>query len=671
MCGIVGIWGPLREKRNLIAGACAAMRHRGPDSEGVWEDESAGLALGHVRLAIIDTSSAGAQPMASACGRYVLVLNGEIYNHPALREALAHQGRAPDWRGHSDTETLLACFAAWGVEKTLEDAIGMFAMALWDRAEGTLSLMRDRMGEKPLYAGFVGGSFVFASELKALARLPGLDTRPDPRALAALLRHNYIPAPYSIYRQIGKVSPGCWMQLNARQCRLGEMPAPRSYWSAGLVAQEAAADPLSFDDDAAAADQLEHVLAAAVRRQTLADVPLGAFLSGGIDSSTIVALLQQASSRPVRTFSIGFDDPRYNEAQHAAAVAAHLGTDHAEHYVGDRDALDLVPTLAGVYDEPFADSSQIPTLLVMRLARREVTVALSGDGGDELFAGYSRYFRAAAWWRRRERMPAALRAPASALLRGAASALPGGAGHRAARLAQVLSAAHTGDFYRDFVSYWKNPAEAVIGAGPLRSVFDEPAPGDIVAAMTLLDVRTYLPDDILVKVDRAAMAASLETRVPLLDHHVYAFARRLPMRYLVREGRGKWLLRQVLYRHVPRELIERPKKGFSVPLAEWLRGPLREWAHDLLDPARLRREGLFHEGPIQRKWREHVAGRRDWSTHLWSILMVQAWLEASAGPEPGSGRGAGPGSGSAGGPGSGSAIDVQTSSAAIRRGVAP
>ena len=628
MCGIVGIWGPLREKLRLLTAACACMRHRGPDSEGYWEDETADLALGHVRLAIIDTSSAGAQPMRSACGRYVLVLNGEIYNHLALRDALAHEDRAPAWRGHSDTETLLACFAAWGVEKTLDAAIGMFAMALWDRAEGVLALMRDRMGEKPLYAGFVGNSFVFASELKALAHLPGLDTRPDRRALSMLLRHNYIPAPFSIYRQIGKVSPGCWLQLNAQQCRLGEMPAQRSYWSAALVAQEADAHPLSFDSDAAAVDALDQVVSAAVQRQTIADVPLGAFLSGGIDSSTIVALLQRASRGPVRTFSIGFEDPRYNEAQHAAAVAAHLGTDHAEHYVSDKDALDLVPTLARVYDEPFADSSQIPTMLVTRMARRHVTVALSGDGGDELFAGYSRYFRAAAWWQRRERVPRSLRGPAATLLRGIAGAVPVVAGRdRYEKLAEVLAAPHAGRFYREFVSYWKNPGEAVIGAELPSDKFDEPALAGIFRTMTLLDVQTYLPDDILVKVDRAAMAASLETRVPLLDHHVYAFARRLPQHYLVRDGQGKWLLRQLLYRHVPRELIERPKKGFSVPLAQWLRGPLRDWAAALLEPSRLRREGIFHEAPIQRKWQEHVSGRRDWSTHLWSILMVQSWME--------------------------------------------
>lgn len=629
MCGIVGIWGSLQNKRDLIASSCSRIRHRGPDSEGIWEDAQAGLVLGHVRLAIIDTSPAGSQPMVSACGRYVLVLNGEIYNHLGLRETLSQEGRAPDWRGHSDTETLLACFAAWGIERSLQAAIGMFAMALWDRNDGTLTLMRDRMGEKPLYAGFIGGSFVFASELKALADLPGLDTTPDPRALSLLLRHNYIPAPFSIYRQISKVSPGCWLQLGAAQRHIGEMPAQRSYWSAALVAREALDHPLSFDDDTQATDALEQVLGAAVRRQMVADVPLGAFLSGGVDSSVVVALMQRESSRPVRSFSIGFDDTRYNEAQYAAAVAAHLGTDHAEHYVSDRDALDLVPGLSRVYDEPFADSSQIPTMLVTRMARQHVTVALSGDGGDELFCGYGRYFRAAAWWHRRERVPTALRGPMSAAFQRLAAMVPAGKRRDSVeKLAQVWGAEHAGSFYREFVSYWKNPAEALIAADVPTTIFDESPAGGIFPSMTLLDVQTYLPDDILVKVDRAAMAASLETRVPMLDHHVYAFARELPMHYHVRGGQGKWLLRQVLYRHVPRELIERPKKGFSVPLAQWLRGPLRDWAEALLDPARLRQEGVFRESAVQLKWREHLSGRRDWSKHLWSILMMQAWMEA-------------------------------------------
>lgn len=629
MCGIVGIWGPLHDKPGLIARACARMRHRGPDARGTWDDAQAGLSLGHVRLAVIDTSPAGSQPMVSACGRYVLVLNGEIYNHLALRERLAQENRALAWRGHSDTETLLECFAAWGIEDTLEAAIGMFAMALWDRSQGRLALMRDRMGEKPLYAGFVGSSFVFASELKALTELPGLDTRPGPRALSLLMRHNYIPAPWSIYRQIIKITQGCWLQLDEGQRRIGEMPAQRSYWSADLVARQAREHPLSFDDDAGAIDALEQVLGAAVRRQTIAHVPLGAFLSGGVDSSAIVALMQRDSDRPVRTFSIGFDDAHYDEARHAAAVASHLGTEHSEHYVGERDALDLVPQLAQVYDEPFADSSQIPTMLVTRMARRHVTVALSGDGGDELFGGYGRYFRAAEWWARREHVPAMLRRPLAAGLRATAGLVPAGRDRaRLAKLAQVLGAPHAALFYREFVSYWKQPADVLVDAQLPQTAFDEAPMDGIFPAMTLLDVQTYLPDDILVKVDRAAMAASLETRVPMLDHHVYAFARGLPLHYHVRGGQGKWLLRQLLYRYVPAELIERPKKGFSVPLAQWLRGPLREWAHELLDPARLRQDGIFREPAVRLKWNEHLSGRRDWSKHLWSILMVQAWLRA-------------------------------------------
>lgn len=629
MCGLVGIWGGLHHKRDLLARSCTALAHRGPDATGIWEDEQVGIALGHVRLAVLDTSEAGNQPMVSACGRYVIVLNGEIYNHLDVRAALEAEGRAPAWRGHSDTETLLAAFAAWGVERCLEAVIGMFALALWDRREGTLALMRDRMGEKPLYAGFIGKTFVFASELKALAHLPGLDKTLDRRALSLLLRHNYIPAPWSIYPQISKLSPGCWLQLNCGQRRLGEMPVQRSYWSAELPEQQPEAQGGGFVSEDVAIDALDLVLGAAVRRQMIADVPLGAFLSGGVDSSLIVALMQRESRHPVRTFSIGFQDRQYDEAPHAAAVARHLGTNHSEHYVGDRDALDLVPLLPGVYDEPFADSSQIPTMLVTRMARQHVTVALSGDGGDELFGGYARYFRTARWWRRREQLPGFVRRPSSAALHAMATMLPSGRQRdRLEKLATLLGAEHAGVFYREFLTYWRDPGEVLIRADLPPSIFDEAPHDELLYAMMRLDVATYLPDDILVKVDRAAMAVSLETRVPMLDHHVHAFARSLPPEYLVRNGQGKWLPRQLLYRFVPAELIERPKKGFSVPLANWLRGPLREWAEALLDPVRLRQEGVFHDAAVQQKWREHVTGRRDWSKHLWSILMVQAWQDA-------------------------------------------
>lgn len=616
------------DKQAAIAQGCRSMRHRGPDSDGYWEDEAAGLALGHVRLAILDLTAAGHQPMASACQRYIVVLNGEIYNHLFLRDALEKENGAPAWRGHSDTETVLACFAAWGIEKTLQACTGMFAMALWDRQERALTLMRDRMGEKPLYAGYVGGNFVFASELKALAGIPGFGATLDRRALSLLVRHNYIPAPFSIYQGISKLAPGSWLTLSEGLCRQGVLPEALPYWSAQQVSAQAREHPLSFDSDAQAIDALEAVLTTAVKGQMISDVPLGAFLSGGIDSSVVVALMQKENAQPVRSFSIGFNDPSFNEAEHAKAVARHLGTAHTELYVSPDDALAVVPSLSALYDEPFADSSQIPTVLVTRMARRDVTVALSGDGGDELFGGYSRYFRAAGWWDKRQAVPAALRGPLGMAARAGSRLLPDGhARDRFEKLGDVIAAQHPGAFYRQFVSYWKDPAQVVIGADVPSTPFDEEAEGALFERMMLLDALTYLPDDILVKVDRAAMAASLETRVPMIDHHVFEFAQRLPRRYKLREGQGKWLLRQLLYRHVPRELVDRPKKGFSVPLGAWLRGPLKDWAAALLDPARLRQDGLFHAEPILRKWREHQAGTRDWSTHLWSILMTQAWLD--------------------------------------------
>lgn len=628
MCGIVGIWGGLPDKRALIGGGCRRMHHRGPDSEGYWEDEGAGLALGHVRLAILDLTPAGHQPMVSACGRYVLVLNGEIYNHLDLRSRLEAQDRAPAWRGHSDTETILAALAAWGIQDTLKSAVGMFAMALWDRQERELTLIRDRMGEKPLYLGFAGRNFVFASELKALDGVPGFGQELDRRALSLLLRHNYIPAPYSIYSGIGKLAPGSWLTLSESQLHQATLPSAHSYWSVQEARRQAMERPLSFDSDDKAVDALDAVLGTAVKGQMISDVGLGAFLSGGIDSSVVAALMQKAGTRPVKTFSIGFDDPAFNEAEHAKAVAAHLGTSHTELYVSAQDALAVVPDLAAMYDEPFADSSQIPTALVARMARRHVTVALSGDGGDELFGGYSRYFRAQRWWDKRQAVPAALRGPMAVAARAGAGLMSAGhARDQLEKLADVLGAAHAGAFYQQFVTYWKQPAQALIGADLPATLFDAPPRDGLFEHMMLLDAQTYLPDDILVKVDRAAMAASLETRVPMIDHRVFEFAQSLPLGYKVRGGKGKWLLRQLLYRYVPRELVDRPKKGFSVPVAAWLRGPLKDWGAALLEPARLRRDGLFHAGPIVRKWEEHQRGSHDWGTHLWSILMTQAWLD--------------------------------------------
>ncbi|CAM5275169.1 asparagine synthase (glutamine-hydrolyzing) [Eoetvoesiella caeni] len=628
MCGIVGAWGPLPERQSIIRQSCRSLRHRGPDSDGYWEDESAGLGLGHVRLAILDLSPAGYQPMVSACGRYVLVLNGEIYNHLDLREQLLAQGKAPAWRGHSDTETLLAAFAAWGPQAALQASVGMFAVALWDRQERTLSLARDRLGEKPLYAGFAGKALVFASELKALTRVPGFDHELDRGALALLMRHNYIPAPYSVYQSMRKLLPGTWLQVSEADRDQRRLPQAQVYWSAYEEAARGHADRLSFATDGQAVDALEAVLSTAVKGQMMSDVPLGAFLSGGIDSSIVVALMQAHNEQAVNTFSIGFHEKAFNEAEHAKAVAQHLGTRHTELYVTPDDALAVVPGLADLYDEPFADASQIPTALVMRMARQHVTVALSGDGGDELLGGYSRYFRAQDWWSKREALPAGLRSPVAMLGRAAAGLLP--QGHRKdrfSRLAQAATAANASEFYRQFVSYWKDPAQLVVGAQVPPTVFDRESKLPFFENMMLLDAVSYLPDDILVKVDRAAMAVSLETRVPLIDHRVFEFAQRLPFNYKVRNGQGKWLLRQLLYRHVPQELVDRPKKGFGVPLAAWLRGPLKDWAAALLDESRLRSEGVFHAGPVLQKWREHQSGRRDWSPHLWGVLMTQAWLD--------------------------------------------
>lgn len=635
MCGIVGIWGPLEGKAQVLAESCRRIRHRGPDSNGLWEDRSSDLSLAHVRLAILDLTEAGHQPMVSVCGRYVLTFNGEIYNHFDLRAQLAKSNQAPAWRGHSDTETLLAYIAAKGVKATLQAAEGMFAIALWDRAERQLILARDRMGEKPLYYGYAQANLVFASELKALAPVPGFGQRLDRNALASFMRHNYIPAPQSIYEGIAKLPPGVWVEISAAQMRRREMPEPRVYWSALEAADQAAAAPQRFESDRQATDALEAVLSKAVGGQMLSDVSLGAFLSGGIDSSTIVALMQAQSAQRVRTFAIGFHEKGYDEAQHAKAVAAHLGTDHTELYVTAQDALGVVPGLADMYDEPFADSSQIPTSLVTRMARQHVTVALSGDGGDELFGGYSRYFRVNDWWKKCAPVPLMLRRPLGAAL-SASARLPGGGAWRGkvGKLGELLRSDKRGEFYRRFVSYWPDPADVVKGGQEPVSPFALPISGSTFDAMMKLDTITYLPDDILVKVDRAAMAVSLETRVPLINHRVYEFAWSLPFNYKVRGKTGKWLLRQVLHRHVPQALVERPKRGFAVPLAAWLRGPLRDWAEALLNPTRLAQEGWFEPEPILRKWREHLSGQRNWDSHLWGVLMMQAWLDCyhSRGP---------------------------------------
>ena len=653
MCGLVGFLGSgcghdAREAAVILERMADTIVSRGPDDAGVWTD-GAGVGLAHRRLSILDLSAAGHQPMTGPSGRHVIVFNGEIYNHLDLRRDLEQSGLAPGWRGHSDTETLLAGFAAWGIRATVERCIGMFAFAVWDVQARVLTLGRDRLGEKPLYYGWQGAGdgacFLFGSELKALRAHPCCAAEVDRDALCLLMRHNYIPAPHSIYRGIFKLPAGCLLTVSPDR----REPQVETYWSLAEVAVSGNRAPFT-GSDRQATDALEDLLKSAVRQQMLADVSLGAFLSGGVDSSTVVALMQAQSARPVRTFSIGFHEQGYNEAEHALAVARHLGTDHTELYVTPEQALDVIPRLPALYCEPFADSSQIPTFLVSQLARRHVTVSLSGDAGDELFAGYGRYVRNSRHWERISRMPRGLRklaaggiralspeawnavlGPLRPLLPGALRAAPGEKLHQGAR---KLSAERVDDLYLQSISRW-DPARVVIGGREPRTCLrgnPPPLEGlDDVQRLMALDAITYLPDDILVKVDRAAMGVSLEGRVPFLDHRVVEFAWRIPQSMKLRDGTAKWILRQVLYRHVPRELIERPKMGFAVPVDAWLRGPLRDWAESLLDESRLRREGFFHPEPVRRTWADHLSGRRNAQYPLWGVLMFQAWLEHQSG----------------------------------------
>lgn len=643
MCGFTGFWqlDAVHDHSERIARSMAdQIVHRGPDDSGVWVDEMGGVALAHRRLSIVDLSAAGHQPMLSAGGRYVLAYNGEVYNHLELREALGTESAAPPWRGHSDTETLLACIEAWGVETTLKRSVGMFAFALWDRQETTLVLARDRAGEKPLYYGWQGDTFLFGSELKALRAHPAFNAPVDRGALVLFLRHNYVPAPYSIHQGIFKLPPGTWLELGQGQ----RETTPQSYWSLAQVAERGMADPFQ-GSDSEAVDEVGRLMAMAVAGQQVADVPLGALLSGGIDSSLVTSLMQAQSAQPIRTFTIGFEDKTYDEATHARAVASHLGTQHTELRLSADDALGLVPQLPSMYDEPFADSSQLPTHLVMKLARQHVTVALSGDAGDEFFGGYNRYFLGPKAWQRLGWMPKSLRhvlgaamttLPAQTinqlagpLARSIGVAQPGDKAHKLGR--RLCHVEGIDDLYVSLVTEWPDAEDMVVGGFVPPNLLDTraswPILADPVSRMMALDGMTYMPDDILVKVDRAAMAVSLETRAPFLDRDVMEFAWRLPMHMKLRDGKGKWILRQLLDRHVPRALIERPKMGFGIPLDDWLRGPLREWAGDLLAEDRLRREGYLRPEPITRTWQAHLRGEGSFGYRLWSVLMFQAWLQ--------------------------------------------
>lgn len=635
MCGIAGFLTPGRghsaqQLRALAISMAKAIAHRGPDDGGAWVDPAFGIALGHRRLSILDLSPLGHQPMHSADERYVIAFNGEIYNYRALRDELGSLGHR--FRGHSDTEILLAALCQWGFAATLPRLNGMFAIALWDRQDGVLRLARDRLGEKPLYYGTSNGTHLFGSELKAIRAHPAFHGTLDRGALALYLQHNYVPSPYCIFEGFRKLIPGTYVTVTK-----AGFSAPVRYWSARQAALEGVADRLDLDDREAT-DHLDVLLRDAVRLRMESDVPLGAFLSGGIDSSTVVALMQAQSDRPVQTFSIGFHEARFNEADHAKAVAHHLRTSHTELYVRAEDAQAIVPSLPGIYDEPFADSSQIPTILVSQLARRSVTVSLSGDGGDEFFGGYPRYATSETLWNSIRRVPGPLRKPTARAI----CALPlqslGGAlrtpalERRAQKLSKMLVANRPHRMYTSLVSHWADRPATIYEAPPPPTALTDGDPSveglTFFEWMMYVDTLTYLPDDILTKVDRASMSVALEARVPLLDHRVLEFAWRLPLHMRRRHGQGKWLLRQVLYRYVPRALVERPKMGFGVPVGEWLRGPLRDWADNLLDEGRLRREGLLNVEAVREKWAEHLAGVRDWQSDLWVVLMLEAWLDA-------------------------------------------
>lgn len=634
MCGFVGFWSPKGFHAEVAEAMLCSMRdqlvHRGPDDKGHWVDAERGIALAHRRLSIVDLSPGGHQPMVSLSGRFCLAFNGEIYNHQALRNSL--RSYSIKWRGSSDTETFLAAIEFIGLESALEAATGMFAFAVWDRKDHSLVLARDRMGEKPLYYGWQKGVLLFGSELKALKRHGNFVSEINLDVLSLYFKLGYIPAPWSIWQGIFKLVPGSWIKFDEKT--INALPEPQAYWS--LQNTISNGERTSFrGSEKQAVDRLEVVLGNAIAKQMIADVPLGAFLSGGVDSSTVVALMQQRASTPVKTFTIGFHEKEYNEAQHARKVAEHLGTDHVELYVTNDDARNVVPKLPQMYDEPFADPSAIPTFLVSELAKQDVTVSLSGDGGDELFAGYSRYFnrKVEQTWRLTSRFPRAFTAAPNFLLKQLSrsnSRVLADAYSAMFRIAEYARCTDEFALYECATSQWKNaPVTGVTSQLEfgLKKDFISTLKNPILQ-MTAFDTATYMPDCILTKVDRAAMAVSLETRVPLLDHRVVEFAWQLPVAMKVKNGVGKWLLRELLYRHVPKSLIERPKKGFSAPIGAWIKDDMREWAEELLSESRIKQQGILNFADVQSVWRRHLLGCRGLQHPLWLVLNFQAWLES-------------------------------------------
>jgi len=646
MCGIAGFWkNSADQNSDWLSETASTMAktliHRGPDDSGTWVNPEVGIALGHRRLSIIDISNAGHQPMVSAGGRYVITYNGEVYNFHELRQQLEELEHR--FKGHSDTEVMLAAFVQWGVEESVKKFNGMFALAVWDCRDRLLWLARDRIGEKPLYYGVQNGTLFFASELKAIRAHPQFEPKIDRNALASYLRFSYVPTPYSIYEGIWKLLPGHLICFKSPAVLSKSQP----YWSLDNVMKHGSQNSFSGSENDAA-DELEKRLQKTVRSRMVSDVPLGAFLSGGIDSSTIVALMQSQSDRPVNTFTIGFHEQEFNEAVYAKKVVEYLGTNHTELYISPQETMDVIPKLPDMYDEPFADSSQIPTHLISALARKHVTVALSGDGGDELFVGYNRYLHAQKRWRLIESIPIKFRKIISELImsipinvfektyKGFEFFVQGKPripqfSEKLQKAAQTISVSDQNQLFKRLVSIIYMPERYLCSGTEYTSIIDDwslrKGNSEFVSTMQKLDLLTYLPDDLLLKVDRASMAVSLETRVPFLDHDIVEFVMNLPLEFKLKDDQGKYLLRKILYKYVPKEIMERPKMGFTVPLGEWLKDSLQDWAYNLIDPARLNTEGYFKVDPVMQMWNEHLDGRTNWGHQLWNILIFQSWLE--------------------------------------------
>lgn len=646
MCGIAGFIsckanGDKDEPCNIIETMTAAISHRGPDDTGIWVDERKGLSLGHRRLSIMDVSQAGHQPMVSPCGKYVITFNGEIYNYRAIRKKIDSEENGFPWRGNSDTEVILASISKWGFLRALNEFVGMFAFAVWDRTDEVLYLVRDRIGEKPLYYGWSSDVFLFGSELKPLCVHPSWRGEIDRDVLGLYFRNNYVPAPYSIYKNIFKLPPGTFLKFNLQGMKPGELPEPIQYWSLLEAARHGISNPFPGTDQEAISE-LETHLKEAVCGQMISDVPLGAFLSGGVDSSAVVALMQSQSTKPIRTFTIGFQDIAYNEALYAKSVAKHIGTDHTDAYVTPEECMSVIQKLPKLYDEPFADSSQIPTYLVCKLARQSVSVSLSGDGGDEFFLGYNRHVQLDRLQKLFKIIPSAARnfisagldmVPASLMESILRKRKHGILADQVQKFAEIITKSDHAEMYQTLTKFWEYPSEIVLDSKERQSLLTDktmwPVFTNALHQLMYIEQMTSLPDDMLVKVDRAAMGLGLETRVPFLDHRLIEFSWRLPLSMKYRDGLSKWILRQVLYKYVPSPLIERPKAGFGIPIDVWLKGPLRDWAEELLRESRLRNEGYLNANLVSAKWSEHIAGKKKWQPHLWGVLMFQAWLENS------------------------------------------